>query len=121
MGNKQIIARSTLGRVGLITMLAMSPAIAAAQEPPLTDPTRPNWYGLKAKVTKAANALELNSIIISAHRRLAVINGELMREGEERKGLLLKEVLKDRVLVQTPNDGLKALRLSLPSLRKKAS
>lgn len=87
---------------------AAAPELAAI---PMKDPTRPNWYGIKARARKAASSLELSSIIISANRRLAVINGDLMREGEQRNGLLLKEVLKDRVLVVNADKQLRALRL----------
>lgn len=95
-------------------------ASAATPEPelsaiPMKDPTRPNWYGIKARARKAASDLELSSIIISANRRLAVINGDLMREGEQRNGLFLKEVLKDRVLVVSADKQLRALRL--PALK----
>jgi MSHA biogenesis protein MshK len=97
-------------------------ALASAATPapevsaiPMKDPTRPNWYGIKARARQAASDLELSSIIISANRRLAVINGDLMREGEQRNGLLLKEVLKDRVLVVNADKQLRALRL--PALK----
>ncbi|MEM1229207.1 MAG: hypothetical protein AAGI15_01625 [Pseudomonadota bacterium] len=105
-----------------VLLLCLPPhALAAEGDPVLQDPTRPNWYGLKAKARKAASELQLSSIIISANRRLAVINGDLMREGERRNGVLLKEVLKDRVLVVSADKGLRALRLPVPQPVKESS
>ena len=89
-----------------------------ADEAPLTDPTRPNWYGLQAQVQHDPKKPVLNSIISSDDRRLAVINGALMREGERKRGLLLQEVLTDRVLVVNADNELQALRLAKPKIRK---
>lgn len=91
---------------------------ALSKEVELTDPTRPNWYGLQRSVKHDPSKPVLNSIINSEDRRLAVINGALMREGERKRGLLLQEVLTDRVLVVTADNQLRALRLATSKIRK---
>lgn len=101
-----------------LAVLTFSAGYALADTGALSDPTRPNWYGLQAKVQHDPKKPTLNSIITSDDRRLAVINGALMREGERNKGLLLQEVLTDRVLVVTADNKLQALRLASPKIRK---
>ncbi|MFK7916067.1 MAG: hypothetical protein AB8B93_19295 [Pseudomonadales bacterium] len=101
-----------------LAVMSLTAGFAMAEEAALTDPTRPNWYGLQAAVKHDPKRPVLNSIISSDDRRLAVINGALMREGERKRGLLLQEVLPDRVLVVTADNELQALRLAAPKIRK---
>lgn len=101
-----------------LSVMSVTAGYALANEPELKDPTRPNWYGLKSGVRHDPKVPKLNSIITSDQRRLAVINGKLMREGERNNGLLLQEVLTDRVLVVTADNELQALRLAAPKIRK---
>ena len=91
---------------------------ALANEPELSDPMRPNWYGIKGKSKRSDGRPHLSSIIASDERRLAVVNGELMREGELENGVLLRQVLPDRVLVVTADQRLYALKLAAPSVTK---
>lgn len=76
----------------------------------LHDPTRPNWFGLKKKKPKA-NHLVLNSLVMSPQRRIAVINGELMREGETKHNITVQQILDDRVLVTTKSGNKRVLKL----------
>ena len=99
-------------------MMTLGVGAVQADDVSLTDPTRPNWYGLKAAVRHDPKKPTLNSIITSDDRRLAVINGALMREGERSRGFLLQEVLTDRVLIVTTENELQALRLATPKIRK---
>lgn len=111
------ILLSSLAVMTLGTGLALADA-SSATDLELTDPTRPNWYGLQPSIKHDPSKPILNSIISSDDRRLAVINGALMREGERKRGLLLQEVLPDRVLVVTAENELQALRLAVPKIRK---
>ncbi|MGI9328048.1 MAG: hypothetical protein ACR2PZ_22700 [Pseudomonadales bacterium] len=104
--------------VALLVSLLLATSIAHGNEPGLSDPMRPNWYGLKAKAKKQPRIPELSSIIASDDRRLAVINGKVMREGERKNGVLLRQVLPDRVLVVTADRQLHALKLSKPKIGK---
>lgn len=82
----------------------------------LVDPTRPNWFGAKKGKSKSGN-LVLNSLVTSPQRRIAVINGELMREGDTKRGITLKQILSDRVLIVSKNGKKRALKLNNASLR----
>jgi MSHA biogenesis protein MshK len=55
-----------------------------ADDESLRDPTRPLGYYGNGKV--AAQKLQLNSILISADRKLAIINGQTLRENDVIKG-----------------------------------
>jgi len=48
------------------------------------DPTRPLGYSVVGKGSGKANAVELrlSSVLISAQRKLAIINGQSLREGQ---------------------------------------
>ncbi len=112
---------ASLGVSALALPLLVIPLIAAtvqANEPALSDPMRPNWYGLKQTSKANSHTPELSSIIASDDRRLAVINGQVMREGERKNGLLLRQVLPDRVLVVTADQQLRALKLAQPKINK---
>jgi MSHA biogenesis protein MshK len=55
----------------------------AAEDLPLLDPTRPFQQAqTPAEQGSASHRLELTAVLISAQRRIAVINGKFYREGE---------------------------------------
>lgn len=71
----------------LVVIQVITPANTFAQEStgqPGRDPTRPLGYQLvagKTSVVKEAE-LKLSSVLISAQRKLAIINGQSLREGQ---------------------------------------
>lgn len=84
---------------------------AFAGEESLRDPTRPLGYYGDGKV--AAQKLELHSILISADRKLAIINGQTLRENDLIKGgdgIRVARIEANDVLLQ---QGGKQWRLSL--------
>lgn len=86
----------------------------ADERPVLTDPTQPNWFGLSKAKSKPKGPV-LNSLVTGTKRRIAVINGELMREGDSRNGITIEEILADRVLITTSAGSKKVLKLKTPN------
>ncbi len=117
-GHRSAAGSRLPGAIALLMSLCLATSAAQGNERGLSDPMRPNWYGLKAKAKKLPRIPELSSIIASDDRRLAVINGKVMREGERKNGVLLRQVLPDRVLVVTADRQLHALKLSKPKIGK---
>jgi len=104
----------------LIAGLLCAPALGAEK---LRDPTRPlaapqrAGAGAGAAATpsapKAAPVLPvLQLVLMGAERRYAVIDGELLAEGDDIRGLTLQKILADAVVLITPN-GPRTLPLSV--------
>jgi MSHA biogenesis protein MshK len=68
----------------LLLILITLPVFADAEK--LRDPTMPMGQQAASQHNPAAVALHLNSVLISSQRRVAVINGQALRQGEEIKG-----------------------------------
>ncbi|MEZ5561275.1 MAG: hypothetical protein R3E86_22385 [Pseudomonadales bacterium] len=82
-------------------LLAVLGAAASATVPVgLTDPTRP-LRGTSSAPGKVdtGEVPQLTSVLISAERRLAVIGGAVLQEGEERDGLKVWKISADRVVI----------------------
>ena len=105
----------------LLSLLLCAPAMAAKQG--LRDPTRPlaatvrNTTAATAARTAASAAPivppQLQLVLVGHDRRYAVIDGELLAEGDEVRGLPLLKILDDAVVLKTPN-GPRTLPLSVP-------
>ena len=87
---------------------------------PAADPTMPNWYGLK-KITSSssAGAARLDSIIWATDRRLAIINGQIKREGDRVGSQTITQILADRVVLRAASGKVKSLRLAKKNNKKK--
>lgn len=73
--------------------------VASADETP-RDPTRPSIYQQVGPATAGVTGVpKLSSVLIGADRRLAVVDGRVMSEGEERSGVKVWEIRPDRVVV----------------------
>jgi len=108
-------------RVALLATLAFAlPVVAATEENGLKDPTQPNWHGL-SKAKKANSGPVLNSLVTGPQRRIAVINGVLMREGEKGRGFTLEQIMDDSVLVTTKSGKQRVLSLGRSSSFKKSA
>lgn len=80
------------------------------------DPTQPpGRMALKAHAPELAGAPKLSSVLIGGGRRLAVVDGEIMGEGEERAGVKVWEIKPDRVVVSVA--GRRPMTLLLDSSR----
>lgn len=101
------ISSSTLG-MAIVLVLA---ANAWCADKNLRDPTRPLTYSSGGMV--AEQKLQLYSVLISAERKLAIINGQQLRENDLIKGsagIRVKRIEANEVLLQ---QGDKTWRLSL--------
>jgi len=110
----------------LLATLLCLPAHGAGK---LRDPTRPLAatvrYGAVATGASAQAAApavlpELQLVLVGGERRYAVIDGELLAEGQAIRGLTLLQINKDAVVLKTPN-GPRTLPLSSPSAPEKES
>jgi hypothetical protein len=103
----------------LIAMLLCLPAHGAGK---LRDPTRPLAATVRATTSPVADPRpvapvavpELQLVLVGGERRYAVIDGELLAEGDAIRGLTLLQVMNDAVVLKTPN-GPRTLPLSSPS------
>lgn len=97
----------------LIALLVCGPALGAGK---LRDPTRPLFVPRPPGAAGAAPAAVvlpvLQLVLMGADRRYAVIDGELLAEGDAIRGLTLKQILDDGVVLITPN-GPRTLPLSV--------
>ena len=86
----------------LCTLLSVLPIWANV----LIDPTRP---ATKQKTTSSVHvggahrSWTLESTLVAPNRRVAVINGKLVSEGESVEGALIIKIRKLEVLIQTPS------------------
>lgn len=92
-------------------LLALLPIAAAAGSESLRDPTRPLTAAAPAAAPDQRSRPVLQSLLIGPDRRLAVIDGQRMNEGEERRGMKLWEIHADGVVVSV--NGSARMRLSL--------
>ncbi len=106
-----LLANSAMGAV---PPEGTGPSSPMDNPPVLTDPTQPNWFGLSKTKSKPKGPV-LNSLVTGTQRRIAVINGELMREGDSRHGITIQEILADRVLITTSAGSKKVLKLKTPN------
>ena len=105
------LALSSLVQVGSATVTSESGGAAAVR-----DPTRPPGARVRSTVVQASTAVpELSSVLIGADRRLAVIDGKVMAEGEVRAGVKVWQIKADRVVVSVA--GSKPVTLLLDKAR----
>ena len=95
-------------------------AIVNATEPEVRDPTQPLGNVAAATTLEADKRYELNSLLVSAQRRVAVINGQALHEGQVLAGsgqVRLKKITNNGVMLQQGNKTWE-LRLSPIKIRK---
>jgi MSHA biogenesis protein MshK len=91
--------------------------IVPAQVVALDDPTRPPGTGSSSQEQRPLPNLSLESILISTNRRVAVINGQALVEGQTVDGVRVRQIHRDRVEV-TASGKVKVLHLNkLPQIR----
>ncbi len=70
-------------RIAITALLALLLAgETAASAAPLGDPMRPYYLGTSRTVTEAKTAWQVQSILISPERRIAVVNGKSLAVGD---------------------------------------
>ena len=65
----------------------------------LDDPTRPSGFQAPVQASKPEASFSLDSIMIGAGKRLAVINGQMVREGQSLEQARVVRVTPDRVVL----------------------
>jgi MSHA biogenesis protein MshK len=76
--------------------------VVQAQEP-VADPTRPlNFVGVPGAASNEQDAIQLTSILIASDRKVAIINGQSLRENQTLKGIgaVVKKIDADAVTLQ---------------------
>ncbi|MEX1033876.1 MAG: hypothetical protein WDZ30_10995 [Cellvibrionaceae bacterium] len=106
--------RSLFSLLAMTLALAISVPLAADQ---LSDPTRPLNY---RQAGSAEARLELNSILIAKGRRIAVINGQQVAEGERSGNIYVLRILPNRVIISRNGNEIE-LKLHNTITRKDAS
>lgn len=92
-----------------VLLLLVSSGISA-----LTDPTRPSAY----RAAGETQSLQLESVLISRDRKIAVINGRILSEGERIDGFKVIKIAKESVKGQL--DGKRVtLELGHTEIRRK--
>jgi len=79
--------------VAIIAFLASMPVAA------LQDPTKPPGIESPAIRSQPARSLSLDSIVYGRDRKVAVIEGEALREGQGANGIRVRKIHQDRVEV----------------------
>lgn len=104
----------------LLVIGVLTQGAEAAGPGKLKDPTRP--LGAAARVDEATPAqdarLALESLLVGPDRRVAVINGQRMHEGDERGGVKVWEIRSDGVVVSIEGGSRMLLSLANPAMHK---
>lgn len=79
--------------IALIAMLGSTPLAA------LQDPTRPPGLDEPVARSQPVRSLSLDSIVYGKDRKVAVIEGEALREGQGINGIRVRKIHQDRVEV----------------------
>ena len=91
--------------VGLLSMLLASLVPLSLGAGELIDPTRPPLVGKASPPdggTGSRRGWTLESTLVAARRRVALINGELVSEGDSVDGARVIEIRELDVVLQTP-------------------
>lgn len=85
-------------RMAVLTGCGVLLGLAQAQAEPMVDPMRPPHPDTGSQSTRSALVLE--SVIISETRRIAVINGQVLREGERLRAYRVARIAPGRVALE---------------------
>lgn len=90
-------------RSAVLTAFGVLLGFAQAQAEPMVDPMRPPNSGTGSQASRPALVLE--SVIISETRRIAVINGQVLREGERLRAYRVAAIAPGRVELELDKGG----------------
>lgn len=111
---------TSLVRSALAMVLAGLCCAAHATEPPLPDPTRPAQGQMQGDAEQIDNrGPQLQSILISPRRKMAVINGQTLHVGEKFGDSVLQKISEHEVVLKNGSE-LQVLKL-FPDVQKKKS
>ena len=75
-------------------VLLIGPSLSDAAEP-LRDPTRP--YSARSVAPSNATTVKVSAIFVSVERRIAIVNGKRVTEGDRIGAATVIEILNDRL------------------------
>ncbi len=86
----------------------------------LPDPTRPEGFSHRATGVSGAPVTlpQLSSVLIGDDRKLAVIDGRVMAEGDVENGVRVRRISSDRVVVALEGDAQVTLLLDRTEIHK---
>jgi MSHA biogenesis protein MshK len=84
----------------------------------LQDPTRPPDARPAAAQAQPARDIELGSILLGSQRRIAVIDGVALREGDSHDGITVRRIHRDKVDVTDRGQPRTLYPQVLPTVRK---
>jgi len=87
--------------IAVVLLIAMLPGLAPAADPtrPPTDAEVRAWLGAGGS-GRADSDLQLQSVLVSDSRRIAIINGERLRPGDRIAGARIKDIEFGRVVIE---------------------
>ncbi|MDR9424120.1 MAG: hypothetical protein RI567_02415 [Marinobacter sp.] len=80
-----------------VSSLLAAALMTSASAWALQDPTRPPDARAPDKQTAPVRNLELGSILLGSERRIAIIEGVALQEGESHNGILVQRIYRDKV------------------------
>ncbi|MDZ7767954.1 MAG: hypothetical protein U5K38_02190 [Woeseiaceae bacterium] len=86
--------RNLLSIAVVVAGLLLAPSAGSVE--PMRDPTRPTRVQEPAPAQRA-RALTVSAVFISGDRRLAIVNGQRVREGDAINGATVREIEADKV------------------------
>jgi len=90
--------RNALGKLVIVSTLLCSLSFATFAQETLRDPTRP--YAVKQRLAVAAPSFKVNAIIVSADRRVAIVNGQRVVAGGSVDGATVIAIEKDHLILE---------------------
>jgi len=103
--SKQIVCRqgavaSLAALVGLVLTMGLTMGLAAPAIAEVDDPMRPSLQAPETGSTEVATEWTLNSVLISERRRLAVVNGQVLRQGQSVDGARIIRIEPSQVVIR---------------------
>ena len=92
-----MFSRKLLVAVLFVGALFAAPTIGASG---IQDPTRPADYLYRGSTPQLEHGRVLQALLTSGERKIAIINGELLREGEQSQGIQVLKIDKHSVLIR---------------------
>lgn len=103
----------------LLLLLAGTADVGLSNVPALEDPTRPlDIRAVETKPARKTSVPTLTSILVGKERKLAVIDGHLMSEGEDDWGIKVLKIYPDRAVVSIGDDRPITLKLDNARIHK---
>ncbi|MGC8120936.1 hypothetical protein [Marinobacter sp. VGCF2001] len=107
------MTKNVFGLALMLTFFAAASPIQALQ-----DPTKPPGDQRQATTPKPSRALALGSIVHGPDRRVAVIEGVTLTEGQSYNGIRVRRIHRDRVEILDRGQRRVLYPASLPQVRR---